>query len=126
MLLLLKPARDSRETKRLLLAEMEALIRRAREVVEKYVAITQDEALAQQARSRSATNSKVAIGLHSAPMIEKPPTPTRVFRFLGHLEFAALSQEEKVRYLKQALEAVEGGSAVVSTQTYRLASKDPE
>lgn len=31
------------------------------------------------------------------------------FRFLSHEEFAALSQEERAKYLRLALEAIRGG-----------------
>ena len=31
------------------------------------------------------------------------------FRFLSHPEFAALSQDERIKYLQQAIEAVKSG-----------------
>ena len=31
------------------------------------------------------------------------------FRFLKHEEFAALTQEERIKYLQSALEAIKGG-----------------
>jgi hypothetical protein len=52
-------------------------------------------------------------------MAEDPPTPSRIFRFLDHREFAALSQDEKIRYLNLAIEAVRRGSPIVTTSRSR-------
>jgi hypothetical protein len=35
--------------------------------------------------------------------------PTEPFRFLTHEEFAALSQDERIKYLKQAIDALKAG-----------------
>lgn len=55
---------------------------------------------------------------------EQPPAQGRAeeaFRFLKHEEFAALSREERNRYLQRALEAIRSGHPLDD-----LPTKDPQ